>query len=280
MVTDLPLLSISSCCTCAGKRASPWAYGTTARAPRPRKLTFHTPRSAMTAGMLCARGAVKKWRSTERAPLRNERAMDEPRANASGSKPADAHDEYRPPTQFQNSKSRSSRTPKSRTAGRADRPAHAVKCAPTMSDSGMPRPWYASRIHWRTFFELRVVSAVANDLEQTTTSVSRGSRPRVAASKFAGSTFATKDTPNLVSSDGKSSACTTNSGPRCEPPMPTTTTCWNWPPVGVRTSPRRTASANSQILCRTANDCATASFTDTPPSSSFLVSTSSSSSYR
>ena len=93
IVTDLPCDSISSCWTWAAKRARASEYGTTARAPNPRKFTFQMPSSAMTTGTFVSRGSSKKCASMARAPSRKARAAVDPRASASGSTPADDVDE-------------------------------------------------------------------------------------------------------------------------------------------------------------------------------------------
>ena len=67
------------------------------------------------------------------------------------------------------------------------------------------------------------VSSVVNVFEQTTNSVSAGSRSRVASAKSAGSTFATKRTSSARGAAPRS-AWTTMRGPRSEPPMPRFTT--------------------------------------------------------
>mmetsp|Transcript_33707 Transcript_33707/g.101799 ORF Transcript_33707/g.101799 Transcript_33707/m.101799 type:complete len:396 (-) Transcript_33707:152-1339(-) len=227
------------------------------------------PRSAMTAGALASSGASKKCASMARAPSRNARAAVDPRASASGSTPADDVDEYRPPTQFQNSKSRvSESTPQASTSADAVRDAHATKCARTTvaSSATAAQP---STIHRRALAALRSVSAVVQDLETTMQSVVVGSRPAVARSNATGSTFATNRTssgaPSSPGAAAPPQAWVTNSGPRYEPPMPTTTTLWNAAPDAARTAPARTSSTNANRRSRTSHDCSMASSMGTVP---------------
>merc|ERR1719420_414259 len=184
-----------------------------------------------------------------RAPSKKARAAVDPRASASGSTPADDVDEYRPPTQFQNSKSRLSlSTPQASTSVEAVRDAQATKCARTIcgSDSRASFWMHASTTQRRTFRALRSVSAVVQDLDTTMAKVFVASRPAVATSKATGSTLATKRTsigcPSPAGARSPAVACVTNSGPRYDPPMPTTTTDSNGSPRTDLTLPFRTSS--------------------------------------
>mmetsp|Transcript_23210 Transcript_23210/g.76230 ORF Transcript_23210/g.76230 Transcript_23210/m.76230 type:complete len:245 (-) Transcript_23210:914-1648(-) len=200
------------------RRPTPSSWASTARAPRPRKLTFQTPRSAMTAGTFRSSGAVKKWSSMAWAPSRKRRGLSLPRASASGSRPGDADALKRPPTQFQNSKSRvDASTPQRSTLSLAVRDAQATKCALTTPASPSPAPC-PSMIHALTLAAFRSVSAVPQLLETTIPKVLVGSRPRTASSNATGSTFARNRTSrgrsSLFAGSAPAVARNTNSGPR------------------------------------------------------------------
>ena len=188
------------------------------RLPKPQKLRFHTSSSPSRIGRFCASGAEKKCASIACAPCSIWRNCSAPMAIAIGRPMAD-HSEKRPPTQSQ--KPRVREMPNSAAASVLV--VSATKCWLMLQAScgcGLPP---CARNHSRAERALSMVSAVVKDLEAIRNSVFSGRTLRSTCPSSCPSTLETK-WKCLSPSTQSSSACTTTSGPRCEPPMPILTT--------------------------------------------------------
>ena len=87
--TDLPLLSISTCCRCAGNSSRCWWYGAMQTLRAPKMFALRMPINASRTGMLCSSGASRKCASIAAAPASSSRKRAMPHDNAIGSPMAD-----------------------------------------------------------------------------------------------------------------------------------------------------------------------------------------------
>mmetsp|Transcript_50667 Transcript_50667/g.100232 ORF Transcript_50667/g.100232 Transcript_50667/m.100232 type:complete len:252 (-) Transcript_50667:1492-2247(-) len=215
----------------------------------------------MSTGRFACKGASLKCWSIARAPSRTFSTTGKPYLRLSGTKPAEEHTEYLPPTQSQKRKNLSSLTPNAATFSRAESDAQATTCAAVMAlaSAALKSPpslsvgvSMRSQSHWRMVRAFSIVSAVVKVLLTTTTSVSSGSRPDTARSTSTGSTLDRnlKVKPWLLKSPSPSVASTsdTNSGPKYDPPMPTLITFLIGRPVKPRITPSSASSSSSSSV--------------------------------
>mmetsp|Transcript_26976 Transcript_26976/g.33297 ORF Transcript_26976/g.33297 Transcript_26976/m.33297 type:complete len:235 (+) Transcript_26976:784-1488(+) len=219
------------------------------------KVEFHTPMRPRSTGIFSRSGAVKKCSSISCAPSRKVDMTSYEYCKESGTIPTALHTEKRPPTQFQNPKIFSSDIPNATHLSIAVDTA--MTCLLVTSPASVtPFVARSSKIHFLAVRAFNIVSAVVNVLLITTIRVSSGSRSRVQSSKSTGSTFARKrrvrPSEALAAEASARSASLTNSGPSCDPPMPTQTKFFNGLPVAPTCFPDLTLLVNASILSRTA----------------------------
>ena len=167
--------------------------------------------------------------------------------------------ENRPPTHWGTGKIISGSTP--HCLARSGAPVTATRWRPTPSD---PTP---SASQARAPAAATRVSAVVNDLEDTTTRVETGSSPRRASTRSVPSRLDEKR--SSTSGWARSArASLTMAGPRCEPPTPRATTESMGVPVAPTIAPERMRRARWAMRSRFSWTAATTS----APSTSMVVS--------
>ena len=138
----------------------------------------------MSSGRLAAGGASAKCLSTAWKPASISAKASGPTASIVESPIAESI-EYRPPTQSQKPNAFAGSIPNSSTASRL------VDTATTCRAIALSSPPRPSRSHCRALRAFVIVSTVVKVFEETTTSVSSGSRSRSASTSCVASTLET-----------------------------------------------------------------------------------------